>query len=267
MQDIATIRALLESRGLRPKHRFGQNFLHDPGAMRTILQAAAVRPNETILEVGPGTGTLTEALLEAGARVVACELDRDMASIIRDRLGARVTLVEGDCLQDKHTVNPELLQALAGPFRMVANLPYAAATPLIASLLESHPECGGMVVTIQREVADRLTAKPDTSEIGPLTITAQLRATVERIAILKPGAFWPAPDVQSAVVRLTPREPRPKLPAALREVVDRAYQQRRKQLRNSLGPDFPFPPGFDCMRRPETLRPDEWLPLASALGR
>ena len=178
MQDIATIRSLLDSRGLRPKHRFGQNFLHDPGAMRTILQAAGVHPGETILEVGPGTGTLTETLLEAGARVVACELDRDMAAIVRDRLGARITLVEGDCLQDKHTLNPVLLQALGGPFRMVANLPYAAATPLIASLLENHPECGGMVVTIQREVADRLTARPDTSEIGPLTITAQLLATV-----------------------------------------------------------------------------------------
>ena len=264
MQDIATIRALLESRGLRPKHRFGQNFLHDPGAMRTILEAAAVRPGETILEVGPGTGTLTEALLAAGAHVVACELDRDMASIIRDRLGARITLVEGDCLQDKHTVNPELLQVLAGPFRMVANLPYAAATPLIASLLESHPECGGMVVTIQREVADRLTAKPDTSEIGPLTITAQLRATVERIAILKPGAFWPAPDVQSAVVRLTPHTPRPTLPLNLRAIVDRGFQQRRKQLRNSLGADFPFPADFDPMRRPETLEPAEWVRLAQA---
>jgi 16S rRNA (adenine1518-N6/adenine1519-N6)-dimethyltransferase len=267
MQDIATIRALLESRGLRPKHRFGQNFLHDPGAMRSILDAASVQAGETILEVGPGTGTLTESLLQAGARVVACELDRDMAAILRERLGASITLIEADCLQDKHTLHPQLVAALGGPFRLVANLPYAAATPLIATLLESHPACGGMVVTIQREVADRLTAKPDTSEIGPLTITAQLLATVKRIAILKPGAFWPAPDVQSAVVRLTPRNPRPSLPTALREVVDRAYQQRRKQLRNSLGPDFPFPAGFDCMRRPETLCPEEWLPLASALGR
>lgn len=266
MQDITTIRALLDSRGLRPKHRFGQNFLHDPGAMRTILQAAAVHAGETILEVGPGTGTLTETLLEAGARVVACELDRDMAAIIRDRLGARITLVEGDCLQDKHTLNPDLLQALGGPFRMVANLPYAAATPLIASLLESHPACGGMVVTIQREVADRLTARPDTSEIGPLTITAQLLATVERITILKPGAFWPAPDVQSAVVRLVPRTPRPALPANLRAIVDRAFQQRRKQLRNSLGADFPFPADFDPMRRPETLDPAEWIRLAEASG-
>jgi len=266
MQDIATIRALLESRGLRPKHRFGQNFLHDPSAMRAILGAANVQPGETILEVGPGTGTLTECLLDAGARVVACELDRDMASILRDRLGTRITLVEEDCLQDKHTLSPRLMQALPGPFRMVANLPYAAATPLIASLLESHPACGGMVVTIQREVADRLTARPDTSAIGPLTITAQLLATVERITILKPGAFWPAPDVQSAVVRLVPHSPRPSLPANLRALVDQAFQQRRKQLRNSLGPDFPFPADFDPMRRPETLEPSEWIRLSEASG-
>ena len=268
MQDIATIKSLLASRGLRPKHRFGQNFLHDPHAMRAILQAADLRPGETVLEVGPGTGTLTECLLEAGARVVACELDRDMASIVRERLGERLTLVEGDCLLDKHTVHPAVIEALGpGPFRLVANLPYAAATPLIATLLESHPACEGMVVTIQREVADRLTARPDTSEIGPLTITAQLLAQVERIATLKPGAFWPAPEVNSAVVRLVPHRPRPALPAALRETVDRAFQQRRKQLRNSLGADFPFPAGFDAMRRPETLAPVEWIALATAAGR
>lgn len=263
MQDIATIRSLLASRGLRPKHRFGQNFLHDPGAMRAILQAAAIRTGETILEVGPGTGTLTESLLEVGARVVACELDRDMASIVRERLGARITLVEGDCLLDKHTIHPAVIEALGpGPFRLIANLPYSAATPLIATLLESHPACRGMVVTIQREVADRLAARPDTSDIGPLTITAQLLAEVDRVTVLKPGAFWPAPDVTSAVVRLVPRDPRPALPSNLRELVDRAFQQRRKQLRNSLGADFPFPAGFDCMRRPETLSPAEWIDLA-----
>jgi 16S rRNA (adenine1518-N6/adenine1519-N6)-dimethyltransferase len=258
---------LLASRGLRPKHRFGQNFLHDPVAMRAILQAAAITPGETILEVGPGTGTLTECLLDAGARVVACELDRDMAAIVRERLGDRITLVEGDCLLDKHTVHPAVLTALGpGPFRLVANLPYAAATPLIATLLESHPTCGGMVVTIQREVADRLTARPDTSDIGPLTITAQLLAAVDRVATLKPGAFWPAPEVNSAVVRLVPRTPRPALPPNLREIVDRAFQQRRKQLRNSLGADFPFPPGFEPMRRPETLAPQEWITLSRAIA-
>ena len=264
MQDLATIKALLDSRGLRPKHRFGQNFLHDAKAMRTLLDASAAQPGEVILEVGPGTGTLTECLLAAGAHVIACELDRDMARLIRDRLGARITLIEGDCLQDKHTLHAEVTRAIAGrPFRLVANLPYAAATPLIATLLESHPECRGIVATIQREVADRLTARPDTSEIGPLTITAQLLARVERVAVLKPGCFWPAPDVTSAIVRLVPHQPRPSLPVRLRAVVDQAFQQRRKQLRNSLGPDFPFPAGLDPMRRPETLSPSEWITLAS----
>ena len=267
MQDIATIRSLLASRGLRPKHRFGQNFLHDPSAMRAILQAADVRAGETILEVGPGTGTLTECLLDAGARVVASELDRDMAAIVRERLGSRLTLVEGDCLADKHTVHPAVLEAIGPvPFRLVANLPYAAATPLIATLLEAHPACQGMVVTIQREVADRLTARPGTPEIGPLTITAQLLAKVDRVAVLKPGAFWPAPEVNSAVVRLVPHSPRPALPADLRRIVDQGFQQRRKQLRNSLGADFPFPAGFDAMRRPETLTPQEWILLCPRTG-
>ncbi|MFM7808646.1 MAG: ribosomal RNA small subunit methyltransferase A, partial [Planctomycetota bacterium] len=139
-----------------------------------------------------------------------------------------------------------------------------AATSLIATLLESHHTCGGMVVTIQREVADRLTARPATRDIGPLTITAQLLAEVDRVTVLKPGAFWPAPEVTSAVVRLVPRAPRPALPSNLREIVDRGFQQRRKQLRNSLGADFPFPEGFDSMRRPETLAPAEWITLARA---
>ncbi len=268
MQDLGTIKSLLAARGVHPKHRFGQNFLHDANAMRSILQAADIRSGETILEVGPGTGTLTECLLDAGARVVACELDRDMAAILRDRLGSRIMLVEGDCLADKHHLGPELLAALgSGPFRLVANLPYAAATPLMATLLEKHPACGGMVVTIQREVADRLLAKPGTAEIGPLTITAQLRAHVERVATLKPGCFWPAPEVTSAVVRLTRREPALELPESLQGLVESAFQQRRKQLRNTLGPEFPFPTGFDATRRPETLAPDEWIMLARAVAR
>jgi len=268
MQDLTTIKSLLAARGIRPKHRLGQNFLHDHNALRILLAAAMVEPGETILEVGPGTGTLTECLLQAGARVVACELDRDMAAIIRDRLGTRITLVQGDCLADKHHLNPALLAALgSGPFRLVANLPYAAATPLIATLLESHPQCQGIVATIQREVADRLTAQPGTGEIGPLTVMAQLLATVERVALLKPGSFWPPPEVTSAIVHIRPRRPRPDLPPELTGLVERSYQQRRKQLRNTLGPDFPFPEGFDPSRRPETLAPIEWITLARAVSR
>ncbi len=268
MQDLTTIKSLLAARGIRPKHRLGQNFLHDHNALRTLITAASVQPGETILEVGPGTGTLTECLLQAGARVVACELDRDMVAILRDRLGQRITLVPGDCLADKHHLNPAVLDALGlGPFRLVANLPYAAATPLIATLLESHPRCHGIVATIQREVADRLTARPGTGEIGPLTVVAQLLATVERVAILKPGSFWPPPEVTSAIVRIQPRQPRPDLPPTLAGLVERAYQQRRKQLRNTLGPDFPFPEGFDPSRRPETLAPAEWITLAQAVSR
>ncbi len=264
MQDLSTIKDLLSSRGLRPKHRFGQNFLHDHNAMRTLMRVANVQPTETILEIGPGTGTLTECLLDTGARVVACELDHDLAALLRDRLGTRITLIEADCLQDKHTLHPAIVHALdRNPFRLIANLPYAAATPLIATLLESHPECQGMVITVQREVADRLMAKPDTSDIGPLTITAQLRAAITRVATLNPGCFWPAPEVQSAIVQITPHTPRFESNPTLRTTVETAFQQRRKQLRNSLGPDFPFPTGFDTKRRPETLSIAEWIDLAN----
>ena len=166
-QTLTEIREELAARGIRPKHKFGQNFLHDHNQLRKLLSAANVQPGELVLEVGPGTGTLTETLMDAGCEVVACELDRDMAEIVRSRnahrMGAapgKVTIVEADCLDGKHALGAKALEALAGrPFVLVANLPYQAATPLMATLLERHPECRGQFVTIQREVGDRLMAK------------------------------------------------------------------------------------------------------------
>ncbi len=264
MQTLSEIKGMLAARGLRPRHRFGQNFLHDHNVLRTLMAAAAVRPGEVVLEVGPGTGALTDLLIEAGAHVIACELDRDLAALVRERFGARVTLIEGDCLAGKHALNPAILAALGGrDFRLIANLPYQAATPLIATLLADHAACAGMVVTIQREVAQRLAAAPGTADMGPLSVMTQFLATVAIVAEIRPGSFWPEPEVTSAIVRIDPRQPRPVEPPALRPMIERAFQQRRKQMGTSVGRDFSLPPHFDRTRRPETLTVDEWVALAT----
>lgn len=276
-QTLTEIREELAARGIRPKHKFGQNFLHDHNQLRKLLAAAAPAPGELVLEVGPGTGTLTETMLDAGCEVVACELDRDMAEIVRmrnaHRLGkgaGRVTLVEADCLDGKHALGAGLLEALGGrPFVLVANLPYQAATPLMATLLERHPECRGQFVTIQREVGDRLMAEAGSDAYGPISVTMTLLAEVEQIAVLAPGCFWPAPKVTSAMIAIRPRTgARAADPwSDFSSFVQRVFGRRRKQLGAILGRDAVLAAGFDPVRRPETLTPAEWIALWKSVPR
>lgn len=275
-QTLTEIREELAARGIRPKHRLGQNFLHDHNQIRKLLSAACVQAGDLVLEVGPGTGTLTETLLDAGCEVVACELDRDMAAIVRSRnahrMGpgaGRLVLLECDCLDGKHALSATVLEALGGrPFRLVANLPYQAATPLMATLLEAHPSCLGQFVTIQREVADRLAAREGSDAYGPISVTMALLADVETISTLPPGCFWPPPKVTSAMVGIRPRAgARPAATwADLGAFIQRTFGQRRKQLGSILGRDAVAAAGFDPVRRPETLSPAEWVALWQALG-
>ena len=270
-QTLSEIRAELEARGIRPKHRFGQNFLHDQNQLRRLVAASGVAAGDLVLEVGPGTGTLTETMLDAGCEVVACEIDRDMAAIVRARNAHRMgrapgmlTVVEADCLDGKHAVGREVLRALDGrSFTLVANLPYQAATPLMATLLERHPECRGQFVTIQREVADRLMAGAGSDAYGPISVSMALLAQVEPVAVLGPGCFWPAPKVTSAMVAVRPRPgPPPAEPwTEFAGFVQRVFGQRRKQLGSILGRAEVAAADFDPARRPETLDPAEWVTL------
>ncbi len=245
MQTLREIRSLLAARGIRPKHRLGQNFLHDQNQIRKLVDAAFAQSRAReqassadvhatrrtlphgrgsdpstiplILEVGPGTGALTEALLERGADVIACEIDPNMIAILRERLAAsprralgdderaRLTIIEVDALAGKHEINPQILRAVGGrEFTLAANLPYQIATPLMINLLIDVPQCAGQFVTIQKEVADRLHAKPSTKDYGPLSIIAQMFARIELIGIVQPSCFWPEPEVTSAMVALSP---------------------------------------------------------------
>ena len=166
MQTLSEIRTILAERGLHPKKALGQNFLHDQNQLRRLLEAAEVGAGDLVLEVGPGTGTLTESLLERGCEVIACELDRDLAGILEDRLGDRITLIRDDCLADQRTLASAVEDALSGRrFSLVSNLPYGAASPLM-SLLAARRDCLGQWVTIQREVADRLVAGPGSKAYG-----------------------------------------------------------------------------------------------------
>ena len=267
MQTISEIREILNERGLHPKHRLGQNFLHDQNQLRRLLEASAVAPGDLVLEIGPGTGTLTEALLERGCEVIASELDRDMGDIIESRLGSRVRLVRGDCLDGARSFSADVLHALGdSPFRLVANLPYGAASPIM-SLLAPMRNCLGQFVTIQREVGDRLLADPGTRQYGPLTVFVRAFADVRSIGTLSPNCFWPPPKVESIMLAIEPKDP----PADIDETelgrtIHLVFSKRRKQLGSILGRDGALPPGIDPGRRPDSLKIEEILLLAGHLS-
>lgn len=282
-QTLADIKALLAARGLRPKHRHGQNFLHDANKMREILDAAEISGGDLILEVGPGTGALSDRLLEANARLVAVEIDPDMASILEPRFAQfpdRATLILGDALDGKHNLNPRVIAELANAagldttsapatpaslpnFKLVANLPYHIASPLLANLAVDYPGMSLAIVMVQDEVGDRLAAPPGGKDYGPLTIIVQAMCAVDRVATLSPACFWPQPGVDSVVLRMRRRtQPLTDDPAALSMIVHKLFNQRRKQLGSVLGRNITLPPGIDLNMRPEQLSVAQFVELS-----
>lgn len=264
MQTLSEIRFLLESRGLSPRHALGQNFLIDHNLIRKLVDASGVGPGDCVLEIGPGTGTMTEELLERGCEVVACELDPGLAGLLAETLGSRIALIRGDCLASKSALNPEIVASLRGrPFTLVSNLPYGAASPLMVTLLARHPECRGLFVTIQKEVAERLRASPGTKDYGELGVIAQAMAHIERIAALPGACFWPRPKVDSEMVSVRRRtQPLTRDPDALSRMCRALFTKRRKQLGAILGREFPFPEGVDPTARPEQLTVEQIESLA-----
>ena len=262
MQTLSEIRAILAEHGLHPRKALGQNFLHDQNQLRRLLEAAGVGSGDLVLEIGPGTGTLTESLVDAGCEVIACELDKDLAGILQARLGERITLVNADCLEDQRTLSRELEDVLGGRrFTLVANLPYGAASPVM-SLLAARADCLGQHVTIQKEVADRLLAGPGSRAYGSLTIFVGAQATVKRVAVLPPGCFWPPPKVESAIISIMPRErPLTEDAEAFGGFLHRLFSRRRKQLGTIIGRDADFPEGVLPTMRPEELSVESLVTL------
>lgn len=266
MQTLSEIKAILAGAGLSPRKALGQNFLVDHNLIRKLVDAAGVTPGETVLEIGPGTGTMTEELLDRGCRVVASELDGGLAAMLRARFAPRgegFRLVEGDCLAGKHALNPEVLAAVGGgPFVLVSNLPYGAATPVMNILLAEVPACRGLFVTIQLEVAQRLMAKPSTRDYGSISILAQATAELELIAKAPPECFWPRPDVHSAMLaarRLA--VPRCETPGVMARWCQSLFEKRRKQLGAVLGRGLAWPEGIRPEQRAEELDIDQLVAL------
>lgn len=288
VQTLIEIKLLLEERGLRPKRSLGQNFLIDHNLIRKLIAASGVNRGDLVLEIGPGTGTMTEELLARGCRVVACELDDQLADLLRERLphlpgGELFTLIHRDCLEGKHALAPEILLALAdkasngaiAPFSLVANLPYGAGTPVITTLLLQHPSCHTLAVTIQREVADRLAAKPSTKDYGALAVIAQVVATVERVATAPPECFWPRPEITSSMVLLRRRpDPLTRDFQGLSELCRVLFAQRRKQIGSVIGKNVDWAAisaatgceGLRPAQRAEELSPIQIVHLGRALG-
>jgi len=283
-QTLSEIRRLLAEAGLAPQHRFGQHFLIDLNLMRKLVAAADLQPTDTVLEVGPGTGSLTEILLDRGVRVVAVEIDRGLQAILRRRLTGHphFTLVQGDALGGKHRVNPLVLNVLCeqppqpgGAYKLVANLPYQIATPLLMDLLLVVPRFERLTCTIQREVGERLAGAPRTDSYGPVSVVTQTLADLTLLAILPRTAFWPRPEVESVMLTLWPRPPErvevDDVPGFV-ALVQRGFQQRRKMLRRLLR-DWEEPAALRAFQRagvspdarPEELPPAAWRALFAAV--
>ena len=263
MQTITEIQALLAARGLAPRRRFDQNFLHDHNQLRRLIEAAGIEPGDRVLEVGPGTGTLTEALLDAGADVLTSEIDPGLGDLIAERFEGRVELVRGDCLQRGRRLSDELVERLGStPFTLIANLPYQVASALMIELLLHHPTCRGQFVTIQREVGDRLLARPGTKERGPLGILASTYGSIERIGVVPASCFWPQPKVVSAMVSIRPDgQSAPADGDGYAEFITGLFSARRKQLGRILGRSRTLPDGIDPVWRPEVLTNEQLVTL------
>lgn len=271
-QTLEQIRGLLDEYGLSPRKSMGQNFLIDRNLVAKLVDEAGVGAGDLVVEVGPGTGTLTGELLERGCEVVACELDDGLVRLLGDRFGGepRFRLIHGDCLSSKRAVSPEIMEATGGrAFRLVANLPYQAATPLMLTLMTDHPACIGQAVTIQREVADRLLAGPGSKEYGTIGVVAASVARVRRIANLPCECFWPRPKVMSSMVLIERlAEPRTGDARWLADFCQKVFSGRRKQLGGvlrTLGLEpAVWPENIDRTVRIEALPPESIERLALA---
>jgi 16S rRNA (adenine1518-N6/adenine1519-N6)-dimethyltransferase len=251
----------------RPRKRFGQNFLHDPAVIARIVHVINPQAGDHLVEIGPGLGALTLPLLDAVGRLDVVELDRNIIPLLRDNCAGHGEL---------HIHNLDVLRcdfaslAAGQALRVVGNLPYNIATPLIFHLLEQLSVISDMHFMVQKEVAQRLAAAADTEHYGRLGIMVQLYCSVELLFTVGPGAFTPAPKVESAVVRLTPHR---KMPVTINdqrhfaEIVTRAFSQRRKTLRNALRglltAEEIAAVDIDPGRRPETLTLADYAALSN----
>ncbi|MGD9722483.1 MAG: 16S rRNA (adenine(1518)-N(6)/adenine(1519)-N(6))-dimethyltransferase RsmA [Pirellulales bacterium] len=246
-QTISYLTRRLAEVGIEPLARHGQNFLIDLNLLRLLADSAQLEPHDVVLEVGTGTASLTTLMAPRVAAVVTVEIDSRFAQLAREELlgHTNVVLLEQDALAGKHRIDARVLDAVqaqlsADPqrrFKLAANLPYSVATPIIANLLTTDIVPQSMTVTVQKEVADRIAARPGTKDYSALSVWIQSQCQVELVRILPPGVFWPRPKVHSAIVRIVLDEARrraiPDL-AFFHDFARSIFMHRRKYLRGVL---------------------------------
>lgn len=268
-------RYILQRFGIHMSKRLGQNFLIDAGIVQGIVDAAEIQPGDRVLEIGPGIGTLTQALAEAGADVTCVELDKRLPEVLSHTLEAydNVKIIQGDILKVD-------IPAIMGsePFKVVANLPYYITTPIIMALLEKHLPITDIVVMVQKEVAERMAAQPGGKTYGALSAAVQYYSVPEIALYVPPRSFMPPPEVDSVVVDCKIRkEPAVQLTdeKLFFRVVKAAFGQRRKTLGNALKAlgiakdtinDVLTQAGIDSSRRGETLTLEEFAAIANTLA-
>jgi 16S rRNA (adenine1518-N6/adenine1519-N6)-dimethyltransferase len=249
-----------------PRKRFGQHFLADPAIVDGIVRAIDPKPGQEMVEIGPGLAALTQPLVERTGRLHVIELDRDLAARLRQHAQLRVT--ESDVLKVDFR---ELARTIgAQKLRVVGNLPYNISTPILFHLLDFVDVVADQHFMLQKEVVDRMIARPATSDYGRLSVMLQWRYDMESVLLVPPEAFDPPPRVDSAVVRMVPlAHPADVDVALLSQLVQVAFSQRRKILRHALGPWLAqkgFAGGFDLQRRAEEVPVSEYLSVAALLS-
>ena len=277
---------ILKKNNIRLQKRLGQNFLiHEP-TVNKIIEAAQAGPEDLIIEIGPGIGSLTQQLIETGAQVISIELDQKLIPVLNKNFSSyeNFKIVQGDALKiDFDKLVQESSDGQFGPakkkYKVVANLPYYITTPIIMHLLEQRFWISDIIIMIQQEVAERLTASAGTKDFGAITVAAQYYAEIEKVVGVPPGAFIPPPAVHSTVIKLSIRK---QPPVTLRDerfffgVIKGSFAQRRKTLLNALGnAGLGFTKeeiaevlnrlGIDSNRRGETLNMDEFALLSNNL--
>ncbi len=254
----------LKEHEARPKKSLSQNFLVDPNILKKIVETAAIQPGDAVLEIGPGPGALTTALLNAGARVYAVEMDTLFANEL-SRLQTpdeRLQVFEADFLKfDLRRLPPSL--------KVAANLPYHITAPILEKICAHSSQFTSLTLMVQKEVADRMAASSGSKQFGSLTVFLQFHAAIGRPFIVPPGCFYPRPKVDSAVIRLDFRKKPDVEPSSFFSLVRQAFQQRRKMVTTSIQKLYPIEKiraalcsfGANPLARPEDLSLEEWVSL------
>jgi len=287
MQTKQQIQQLLASAGVEPNKRLGQNFLIDLNLMRLLVDNANIGNDDIVLEVGCGTGSLTQALAERAGKVIAVELDGTLAKIAARELAeaGNVEVINADILENKNTISRTISDAIelarkkqSGRFLLVSNLPYSIASPLMMNLITGPTFADAMYVTVQKEVADRMTAAPGDKHYGTLSIHMAATGDVKTERVLNPTVFWPAPQVNSAMVsfvRKTEKVGRIQNTELLGEVINLFMQHRRKMVKACVKfaagklaemnnwPEIFQMCGIDPHNRPEQLRPEDFISISN----